>query len=413
LDNVFTFVITPIYIIALTPKHTFMLNLILFGPPGAGKGTQSDLLMKQYNLTYISTGEALRNELKAGTPLGLQAKKIIESGGLVDDEIIVQIISNALISERNSDGFLFDGFPRTYVQAYILDGLFTGLQTSLSKIIILDITDEECTRRLLQRAKEQDRSDDNETVIKRRLQEYHQKTLPLLEFYQDTDKLARVNGLGTTDEVFKRIDHHVTEVINSKPVNIMIYGYPGSGKTTQAKKLADEFNLTYISTSELLRNEIQENSHLAQQIIPYLEKGLLVPDEIVIRLIEKKLRDSDGLKRGYVFKGYPRTLVQAYILDGIMKKKNYSINCVVNLQVPHLELVKRLDARGKTEERMPYDTSAATIVARLEEHAQRNDSIVNYYRKSEILVDVDGAGCKIDVYERIKDHVHRAIRNLR
>jgi adenylate kinase len=390
-----------------------MLNLILFGPPGAGKGTQSDLLMKQYNLTYISTGEALRNEIKMGTPLGLQAKNIIESGGLVDDEIIVQIIGNALQAEKNSDGFLFDGFPRTYVQAYILDGLFTGLQTSLSKILILDISDEECTKRLLQRAKEQDRSDDNEMVIKRRLQEYHNKTYPLLEFYKDTDKLVKVNGLGTTQEVYDRINNHVIEEINSKPVNIMVYGYPGSGKTTQAKKLADEFNLTYISTSELLRTEIQANSVLAKQIQPYLDKGLLVPDEIVIRLIEKKLRDTDGLKRGYVFKGYPRTMVQAYILDGIMKKKNYAINCVINLQVPHLELVKRLDARAKTDERMPYDTSAATIVARLEEHAQRNDAIVNYYRKSHILVDVDGQGCKNDVYERIKDHVQRAIRNLR
>ncbi len=390
-----------------------MLNLILFGPPGAGKGTQSDLLMKQYNLTYISTGEALRNELKANTPLGQQARQIIESGGLVDDEIIVQIIGNAIQAEKSSDGFLFDGFPRTYVQAYILDGLFTGLQTSLSKIIIMDISDEVCTQRLLQRAKEQGRSDDNAAVIKRRLQEYHEKTLPLLEFYQDTDKLVKVDGMGTTDEVFNRINHFVTEEINSKPVNIMVYGFPGSGKTTQAKKLADEFNLTYISTSELLKAEAETDSHLAQQIKPYLAKGLLVPDEIVIRLIEKKLRESDGVNRGYVFKGYPRTLVQAYILDGIMKKKNCAINCVVNLQVPQLELVKRLDARSKTNERMPYDTSAATIVARLEEHAQRNDSIVNYYRNHKILVDVDGQGCTKDVYLRIKEHVHRAIRNLR
>ncbi len=390
-----------------------MLNLILFGPPGAGKGTQSDLLMKQYNLTYISTGEALRNELKANTPLGQQARQIIESGGLVDDEIIVQIIGNAIQAEKSTDGFLFDGFPRTYVQAYILDGLFTGLQTSLSKIIIMDISDEECTQRLLQRAKEQGRSDDNAAVIRRRLQEYHEKTLPLLEFYQDTDKLVKVNGMGTTDEVFQRINHHVIEEINSKPVNIMVYGFPGSGKTTQAKKLADEFNLTYISTSELLKAEAETNSQLAEQVKPYLDKGLLVPDEIVIRLIEKKLRESDGVNRGYVFKGYPRTLVQAYILDGIMQKKNCAINCVVNLQVPQLELVKRLDARSKTDDRMPYDTSAATIVARLEEHSQRNDAIVNYYRNNKILVDVDGQGCKDDVYKRIKEHVHRAIRNLR
>jgi len=98
-----------------------MLNLILFGPPGAGKGTQAGMLMSRYNLLYISTGEVLRQEIKNGSPLGLKARNIIESGGLVDDEIIVQVIGNAIRSEQRSDGFLFDGFPRTYVQAYIVD----------------------------------------------------------------------------------------------------------------------------------------------------------------------------------------------------------------------------------------------------------------------------------------------------
>jgi adenylate kinase len=399
----------------LNPNQTPqpMLNLILFGPPGAGKGTQSEMLMSRYNLKYISTGELLRQELKAQSPIGLEAKKIIESGGLVDDEIIVQIIGNAIRSDNGHDGFLFDGFPRTYVQAYILDGLFTSLGTSLSKIFILDISDEECTKRLLQRAKEQSRSDDNEAVIKKRLEEYHKKTLPLLEFYSDTDKLACIDGIGTVNEVFDRINHHVVEEINRKPVNIMIFGYPGSGKTTQARKLSEEFNLTYISTSELLNNEVQAGGSLAGVITPYLEKGLLVPDEIVIRLIEKKLKETDGNSRGYVFKGYPRTLVQAYILDGIMKKKNIAINCVINLQVPHLELIKRLDARSRTPKRMPYDSSAATIVARLEEHAKRNDSVLSYYEKNGVLVHVNGEGCVNDVYERLKEPVIKTIRNLR
>jgi adenylate kinase len=390
-----------------------MLNLILFGPPGAGKGTQSNLLMSQYNLTYISTGDLLRKELKEGTPLGLEAKKIIESGGLVDDEIIVQIIGNAIHTNNGSEGFLFDGFPRTYVQAYILDGLFTGLQTSLSKIFILDISDEECTRRLLQRAKEQNRSDDNETVIKTRLAEYHQKTLPLLEFYSDTDKLVRIDGIGDTAEVFERINEHVEEEINSKPVNIMIFGYPGSGKTTQARMLAREFNLTYISTSELLKDEVQSGSQLAAIIKPYFDKGLLVPDEIVIRLIERKLKETNGNCRGFVFKGYPRTLVQAYILDGILKKKNSAINCVINLKVPHLELIKRLDARSRTPDCMPYDVSAATIVARLEEHGKRNDSVLRYYQNKMVLVDINGEGDKNEVYNRLKEPVTKTIRNLR
>lgn len=390
-----------------------MLNLILFGPPGAGKGTQSDILLKQYNLTYISTGEVLRNEIKSGTPLGLKAKSIIEAGGLVDDEIIVQIIGNAIKAEQGADGFLFDGFPRTYVQAYILDGLFTRLHTSLNRMFILDVPEEECVRRLLQRAKEQDRADDNELVIKNRLKEYHQKTLPLLEFYESSGILTRINGLGTTDEIFERINKHVTEEINKKPVNIILFGFPGAGRATQADKLAHDFKLTCISTGELLQEEMKTNSPISKQVKPYLDKGLLAPDEIVIRLIEKKLMETAGNTRGFVFKGYPRTFVQAYILDGLLRKMGHSISCVINLKVPFLELIKRLDTRAQTDKRMPYDGSAATIVARLEEHEQRTDPVLEYYRLHNLVIDIDGSGSAQDVYTRLKDPVVKTIRNLR
>jgi adenylate kinase len=390
-----------------------MLNLILFGPPGAGKGTQSQMLMSRYNLNYISTGEALRSEIKAGSPLGLKARSIIESGGLVDDEIIVQIIGNALSAGQRSEGFLFDGFPRTYVQAYILDGLFTRLQTALTRIFILDVSDKECTKRLLQRAKEQNRSDDNEVVIKRRLQEYHQKTLPLLEFYESNGILTRIDGMGSSAEVFDRINKHITEELNRRPANIILFGYPGAGRATQAVRLAADFNLRIISTGELLQEEVRDNGPLSSKIAPFLNKGLLVPDELVIRLIEKKLKATDGRGRGYVFKGYPRTLVQAYILDGLLKKQGTAISCVINLKVPLLELIRRLDARSHTEARMPYDGSAATIVARLEEHQQRTEPVLEYYQEQNQVIEIDGTGADDKVYDRLREPVLRAIRNLK
>ncbi len=390
-----------------------MLNLILFGPPGAGKGTQSELLMSRYNLNYISTGEVLRSEIKAGSALGMKAKEIIEAGGLVDDEIIVQIIGNFLSSNQRTDGFLFDGFPRTYVQAYILDGLFTRLQTSLTRIFILDVSDEECTKRLLQRAKEQNRSDDNEAVIKRRLQEYHQKTLPLLEFYESSGILTRIDGMGSTEEIFERINKHVTDELNRRPANIILFGYPGAGRATQAAKLALDYNLTIISTGELLHEEVRGKGKLASKIEPYLNNGLLVPDELVIRLIEKKLLQTGKTGRGYVFKGYPRTLVQAYILDGLLKKKDTAISCVINLKVPIFELIRRLEARSHTEARMPYDGNAATIVARLEEHEQRTEPVLNYYKDQNQVIEIDGKGSDEEVYKRLKESVLRAIRNIR
>jgi adenylate kinase len=390
-----------------------MLNLILFGPPGAGKGTQSEMLLSRYNLNYISTGEVLRKEIKAESPLGNKAKAIIEAGGLVDDEIIVQIIGNALEEGQRSDGFLFDGFPRTYVQAYILDGLFTRLQTSLTRIFILDVPNEECTKRLLQRAREQDRSDDKASVIEKRLEEYHQKTFPLLDFYESAGILTRINGMGTSEEVFERINKHITEELNSRPANIILFGYPGAGRGTQAARLASDFNLRCISTGELLQDEVREHGSLAEKIIPFLEKGLLVPDELVIRLIEKKLKETDGTGRGYVFKGYPRTLVQAYILDGLLKKQGTSISCVINLKVPVLELISRLDARSHTAARMPYDGSAATIVARLQEHEQRTEPVLAYYHQQNQVIEIDGTGPDETVYQRLREPVLRAIKNMK
>lgn len=390
-----------------------MLNIILFGPPGSGKGTQSKLLQQQYQLNYISTGEALRKEMKAASLLGQKAKAVIEAGGLVDDEIIVQIIRNNLQSGMEGDGFLFDGFPRTYVQAYILDGLFTRLHTSLSKIFILDVPDAVCHQRLLQRAQEQNRSDDKEDVIRRRLEEYHQKTKPLLEFYESTGKVVKINGLGTEQEVFSRINDHIAAEINQRPVNIILFGYPGAGRGTQAAKLAEKFNLKVLSTGVLLQQSVKNKDGLSIKIAPFLEKGLLVPDELVIRLIEKELPENNQQYRGFIFKGYPRTFVQAYILDGILKKIGQSVGCVINLQTPMLELVKRLDARAHTSGKMPYDGNAASIVGRLEEHAKRTEPVLEYYAQQGLVVNIDGTGNEDVVFNRLQDPVLKTLRGMR
>ncbi len=390
-----------------------MLNIIMFGPPGAGKGTQSEKLMAEYNLTYISTGELLRKEIKEGTEIGKKVKEKIEGGGLADDETIVKLINKAIRNHEGSEGFLFDGFPRTYVQAYILDGLFIRLQHKITRIFILELSDEECKRRLLQRATEQDRKDDKEAVIEKRLQEYHQKTLPLLEFYKNTGLLTHIDASGTTDEIFGRIKHHINEDIRKQAINVVMFGHPGAGMTTQASRLAEELNLKPISTRELLQEEVKEQTLLGKQIQPYMEKGLLLPDEIVIRLIEKALMENGGNERGYVFKGYPRTLVQAYILDGILKKKGHSITCVINLKVNYIELMKRLDERSRTDRKMPYDRSATTIVARLEEHEQHSRGVLDYYREHNQVIDVNGMGEIEEVYQRILEPVIKASRNLR
>ena len=162
-----------------------MLNIALFGPPGAGKGTQSKKLTEKYRLAYISTGDILRNEISNNTKLGKQAKNIIERGELVSDEIIVQIIEGFIQANTEARGVLFDGFPRTYVQAYILEGMLQRLNSKLSCMISLEVPKDELRRRMLERAKTSGRADDTAKVIENRLKEYDEKTAPVAKYYKE------------------------------------------------------------------------------------------------------------------------------------------------------------------------------------------------------------------------------------
>lgn len=178
-----------------------MLNIVLFGPPGAGKGTQSEFLIKEHDLFYISTGDLLRKEIGEKSELGLVAEKIIASGNLVSEEIVVQIIEKAIKGHPKVNGFLFDGFPRTYIQAYILEGLMTKLNTSIDFLISLKANEEETTKRLLLRGQTSGRSDDNQEVIIKRLKEYNEKTQHVLKFYEEKGIFHEVDALQTIDKV--------------------------------------------------------------------------------------------------------------------------------------------------------------------------------------------------------------------
>ncbi len=182
-----------------------MLNLALFGPPGAGKGTQAKLIVEEYGLFHISTGEMLRREISEGTPLGIKAKKTIDEGRLVPDETIVRIIEKTIENNPDSKGYLFDGFPRTYIQAYILEGIMSRFHKKMCCLISLEIPDEVSVRRLLNRGKTSGRSDDNEAVIRSRLKEYYEKTLPVIEYYKKIGNYFPVNGDDTVEHIYKEI----------------------------------------------------------------------------------------------------------------------------------------------------------------------------------------------------------------
>lgn len=388
-----------------------MLNIALFGPPGAGKGTQSQFLIDRYKLFYISTGDLLRKEIAKKSKLGLEAQNIIASGGLVSDEIIVQIIEKTITENPDSNGFLFDGFPRTYIQAYILEGLMIKLNASLNCLISIEVPEQVSVDRLLQRGITSGRSDDNEIIIKNRLKEYDEKTLPVLKYYKDKGIYYGLNGDYSIDKVSKKIGAIIKEELSKSLLNIVLFGYPGSGRGSQGVAIAKKFDLEYVATGPMLEQEINKKTETGKKILELYESGKLVPDEIVVQLIEKKLANSKNVK-GFIFKGFPRTLVQSYILDGLLKRHSTAISEIIEIEVPTLELIKRLDARSKTDRCMPYDTSTSKIVKRLQEHETKTVPVIAKYNQLHGVVKIDGIGNFDEVFEKISNHIENKFKSI-
>jgi adenylate kinase len=386
-----------------------MLNIALFGPPGAGKGTQSEKLLKKYNLTYISTGDMLRSEIAEGSSLGLEAKSIIASGGLVSDELIVRIIEKKIKTNTLSKGILFDGFPRTTVQAYILDGLLLKLNSSLDCMISLQVPEKELIDRLLLRAKVSGRTDDTLDVIKVRLKEYEEKTKPVADFYAKKNKYFPVNGVGEIDKIFENIADTVEKNRKKVFTNIVILGKPGSGKGTQGKKLAEKHNLVYISTGALMRQEIADNTEIGKIAKPFMDKGEIVPDEIPITLIEEMIKNNPHAN-GFIFKGFPRTIVQAYILDGLLQSENMRLSGMIEMKIPTLKAVKRLSKRAHSDRARPYDMTSDLIVNRLEQYREKTLPVIEYYKKQEKYYSIPADGDLEDVFNLLSEKVEEITR---
>ena len=185
-----------------------MLNLVLFGPPGAGKGTQSNLLIDKYDLVHLSTGDILRGEIAAGTVLGLEAKTLMDRGDLVPDAVVIGMISSKLDNNPKANGFIFDGFPRTTAQAEALDNLLDEKGTSISVMLSLIVEDEELIRRLLARGESSGRADDqNKDIIANRINEYNNKTAPLKDYYSTQNKLSEIKGNGTVEDIASKLNN--------------------------------------------------------------------------------------------------------------------------------------------------------------------------------------------------------------
>ena len=191
-----------------------MFNLILFGPPGSGKGTQSENIIAAFGLQHLSTGNLLRSEITNQTPLGLKAKTLMDAGQLVPDEVVIGMVDNFMNAHPEAKGFLFDGFPRTTAQCIALDDLLKQKSNEINVVLALEVTEEELVKRLLGRGATSGRSDDtNETIIRARIKEYHDKTTAVATYYAQFNKVVAVKGEGTVESIYadlkKEIDARI------------------------------------------------------------------------------------------------------------------------------------------------------------------------------------------------------------
>jgi len=189
-----------------------MINIVLFGPPGSGKGTQSNNIIKRFNLTHISTGDLFRKHLEEGTELGILAQQYMDDGNLVPDEIVNKMVADKLKEKNESKGYIFDGFPRTVPQAKVLDQLLEDLEMPINLIIALEVDDNELKNRILERGKTSSRVDDqSKEKAETRIRVYKEETLPIANYYKIQNKFYSINGVGSIEDIANNINRVIEE----------------------------------------------------------------------------------------------------------------------------------------------------------------------------------------------------------
>ncbi len=375
------------------------MNIALIGPSGVGKGTHAASLCARFALRHVATGDLFRHHLQTRSALGLLARKYMEQGELVPDEVVDAIIEEWCIQRDPDEGAFFDGFPRTAYQAHFLDGLLRTLHRPLAAVIYLRVPDtviiDRLAGRLICRACQTpyhrmlhparrdgvcdvcggelyQRPDDTTQLVQARLRIFHRMTGPVLEHYAAANQLAILSGEGSIDEVDARLLDFVTAVrqgtatfatrseaariaaVESAALSaaqlaratpdLVLLGGPGSGKGTQAERLCAELGLPHIATGDLFRENLRQATDLGKLAQTYMNRGELVPDDVTEAMVEERLSRPDT-QGGFILDGFPRTLPQAGALTEMMTRLQRRIAAVLYIKVPDEALVGRLSGR--------------------------------------------------------------------
>jgi adenylate kinase len=375
------------------------MNIVLIGPSGAGKGTQAEKLVPGYNLLHISTGDLFRESLQAQTALGIIAKKYMDQGELVPDEVVEAMVEEYLRKADPAKGVLFDGFPRNRSQAKFLDELFKELGRELDLVVYLGVSDEVVVDRLPGRLicrtcqspyheiyrpfstchncggqESYERDDDTPEITRARLREFHRATATLIPSYQEAGRLFIIDGEDDIEAVHQRFIAAIGSVegaevraatpeeaeeiralkevrlalprdqVAHRSLDIILLGAPGSGKGTQAVQLSNLYDVRRIATGDLFRKNIEAQTDLGKVAKRYMDRGELVPDNVTEGMVRERLSRPDT-QAGFILDGFPRTLPQAEALTEIMTDMQRRIDSVIYINVPDEEIVGRLSGR--------------------------------------------------------------------
>lgn len=327
-----------------------MLNIVLFGPPGAGKGTQSENLINKYGLVHLSTGDILRGEIARGTDLGRKAKEIMSRGELVSDEIVIGMIESKLDENSSAKGFIFDGFPRTAAQAVALDDLLQKKGTGISGMLALEVENEELVKRLLIRGEASGRPDDkDETVIRNRIRVYNNETLPLKNYYNEQGKFHSIQGIGTIDEIFKSLVDRIVFLNAEMDLTALESDLEHLDMTIQDFDVANDIEPELLLEIDAIKRSEAEEEEEARELkkSPRVEKSEPVKTSVKApaKKVAPKKASASKLKVAAKKKSVKKTAVKKSAPKKAVKASKKAVKKVAAKKTAAKKVVKKVTAK--------------------------------------------------------------------